>query len=114
MARTVWTSLKGRVPEPVQLTIMLRTHNTTVKIENTTSAGFRIPARRGITRVAAAKTPMTIEPPIRIHVPMPPSSLVSRPMRPPHATRVQTVMATASAIRAVPGVSVDRLEVATS
>lgn len=41
MARTVWTSLKGRDPEPVQLTIMLRTHKTTVKIENTISAGRR-------------------------------------------------------------------------
>ena len=41
MARTVWTNLKGRDPEPVQLTIMLRTHKTTVKIENTISAGLR-------------------------------------------------------------------------
>jgi hypothetical protein len=108
MARTVWTNLKGSEPEPVQLTIMLRVQRTTVKMENTTRAGLRAASSWGMTKVAAAKRPMTMEPPIRIHVPKPPSSLVSRPIRPPHAARVQTVMAIASAILMVPGPSTYR------
>src|SRR5690606_34190417 len=98
MANTVCTSLKAIDSLPAHTEISDRTHSTADQTANDVNIHFsRSPSKAS--RATTASAPTNSEPPMRTQFEMSCSDSVKSRIRPPHESRVQTAMATASTVR---------------